>query len=389
MKKLIFLFLILFSIQVTASIITNNIKMQFSPDGMMATYYLLYDDVSSNNFNSGITIYDKNGNVYLYNEQINGIKSYQMICFKKKIIIISTQEGCSVNDKLYVAYRVTKKGLKKLNEKLVAYANIEEAGSNYLGVKQYDGVHFGLEEYDLKLKKLLNKVPLVSDAVSLICKGKFAAVYNAEVNSYIVRLFKKGKEFTTHSIYNYSSLVTWTIIDKKGGLLYWYEYMPYGCNTNTAVTYVNRKGKKIFELKYFDGIPLRWNVLAWNCKNYLYVSNCETNEIIVYKIGKEVKKVNSLIYDSNKTCRVSLNGNKVIVIYTDNKFPKTHFVIYDRSLKKTFYTSKEYDSIIVLDDCVMVCMNYIYDGVGNIIGANVYTIKNGKEIGKQYINMNF
>lgn len=379
---------IIFCLTGFTAIVTNNINSIYSPEGMMAVYYTLHDDVEGKIYNSGFIVYDRKGKEYLRDDTTIGkIYFIPLIFVKKRIIIVSNNYPSNSNS--IIAYRVTKDGLKKINE--IIEDKSLQFYSNKKGIAIYryeDPDKYGLKVYDINLKKLINNIPIDDYRVYALSDAKRVMTYRNELNKNIITIYKKGKKVMEYIIDEISGKSFGYIIDKKNNIFYRYSDNGSICMSNAFATYMKKNGKKVFELQKYEDQPVLFTHLSYDDNKYLYIRDCVNNEVIGYKIGKAVEKVGIINDLTNGTVRVSSRGKKVYVFYEDNSTFEKYFRIYDKKLSKIFYTSAQYDNIYLLDDSTVVCETYFYNG-GKIDMVYTDIIKNGKIIAQhQYKNPN-
>ena len=263
---------------------------------------------------TGITIVDKKGEKIIDNVTPSEVgNQYFALAFDGKSLLVYNQE----NSKLLV-YKV-KKGLTLLNEQTLE--NVIDGviyGSRIYAYQMRftmppNTERIGVSVYDKKLKKLIYSMPLENYFLQTqdIGRQNFTRfqerTYTLNITSY-----KKGKKLSEHNV---ALPITGTIAycnDAKGGLLYWSRYKDGLDYINSALTYIDSKGKVVFSDKELADAGNKWNYADYSLKNlYVAVDNGANHKIYSYKISRKMKKTGE--DEISNFSRIRSYGKNVVV----------------------------------------------------------------------------
>ncbi len=370
MKK-ITLILIALTISISsnlfASIETNRIITYPAPNGSVVLQYQLRDTVTFDLFSRPTTIIDKKGNKLIDLVSIENLSDYHHVYFDGKILVIYTTDGVSAGQIKVIAFKVSKKGLKKLNEKVFDDAKYAHSYGKLIVVTLSPGGQTDLMVFNNKLSKKLFEIP-ASDF------NTYEAYPNGVIpqttvigDQRIIKYTKKGKPLSQHSIPIPAEGDILFRLDDKGGLLYWVQTGFWGALTNSPVTYIDHKGKKILDNVTLDGIPTDWYVVGWNTK-YLYVVDSDETKVFIYKIGKITAKVNEINDVPFKD--LILEKSKV---YSLTKAAGFSIVSeYDKTMVKKKWNSPNYFHLDYAGKGVFMGKNTVANGLGRDVTLKVF-----------------
>ena len=347
---------------------TNDIKRTSAPNGSLLLEYKLFDTVASEFFAGPTTIIDKKGVKIVDLVRIEGLSNYHSVYFDGKLLLIETKDGLLAGQIKVISFKVGKKGLKKLNEIVFDDAKYAHAFGELIVVTLSPGGATDIIVYNNKLSKKLFEIPSSdADVHKTYPNGVVSQSIDIGGNKEVTYT-KKGKPLSQHSIpipaegdlkYRY---------DDKGGLLYWIETGSGGNYTNSPITYVNKKGKKILDNAVLDGIPVYWYEYGWNTK-YLYLKVPVQSKILVYKIGKNTVKVNES--DAAPVNDLTLEKSKVYVV---SKEPGGDMKVteYDKNMEKEKWDSPYYNNVDYVSKGVFQGTDRQTSGTGKDITVTIF-----------------
>jgi len=383
MKKTILIstaLLILIVSNLFASVETNSIKHTSAPNGFLLLEYKLYDNSMLEFLTGPTTILDKKGVKIVDLVRIEGLSNYHSVYFNGKILVIETKEELLAGQIKVIAFKVGKKGLKKLNEEVFDDAKYAQTSGELIVVTLSPGGQTDIIVYNNKLSKKLFEIPS-SDADVHETYPNGVVSQSIDTNGQKeVTYTKKGKPLSKHSIpipaegdlrYRY---------DDKGGVLYWIETGSGGNHTNSSITYVDKKGKKVLDNAVLDGIPVYWYEVGWNTK-YLYIKVAGQSKILVYKIGKNTIKVNEsdavpmndLILEKSKVYVESKSGGG------DMKAAE-----YDKKMEKEKWDSPYYGTVDYVSKGVFQGTDRQTSGTGKDITVTIFKGKKNIAVHNYY-----
>ncbi len=150
-------------------------------------------------------------------------------------------------------------------------------------------------------------------------------------------------------------------------MLYWFLIGQ----SNTPITYLNKKGKKVpesFEIN--DTVGTNWFSLAWSGKN-LYVGDLGNSKILAFKISKKSAFLNSIAAEPFLS---TVNPDKSKVFISNFAAPQKAFAsCYDKNLKSQKWKSGFFDYTAYLGK------NVYEGGVGNGTNTTVTIFKSDKK----------
>jgi hypothetical protein len=317
----------------SADVVTNYIQYFPAVDGSLALQVSLYDTVSSHDYSGALTIFDKHGNKFFDEYRLGGFTNYIIAHFTGKHLLQSTYEGVPANHGKYILYKVTGKGLSKVNEKVVEHALHGRIYKSFIGIDQVYLSSYGFTAFNKSLKKQLYSLPLSSFHLLVISGKGIIQAHMINASGSTVKYYKRGRQFAEHSVSAPAEGYLVFMTDTKGGLLHWNTIGTLPFTTNLPMTYVTAKNIIQAENIILEGAEKDWRTFYWNGK-YLYVLNYHTNSLAAYKITKTAVKMGEYA-DPNMTPMV-IDGSRVFVLVHDAG--DVGYMEFDKNLRKIKWT---------------------------------------------------
>ncbi len=279
----------------------------------------------------GFSITDKKENKKVENKPLEGIgNDTEIEDYNGKQVLVYDWENIKL-----VLYGVKKNAFVKVGEQEIK--DFDDAwfeGSEIYITLDDDQKKEGLKVFDKKLKKEKWSDPLDYGYHYVVSKGLTAReVWTGENLKIICR--KKGKKkVSEHNLTEPPGYYLKYEIDKKGGVLYWTKISI----TNSPLTYLDRKGKKIADNKSMTDVGDIWRFRSSDGKT-LYVSQDNTSSnfvVYAYKL-KGMKKLGQLNIDVPKIgslYSVTVDKKVYVVSKYSDSIKKYGAHIYDKRLKK-------------------------------------------------------
>jgi hypothetical protein len=336
------------ALSASADIVTNLIQSFPAADGKLALLVHLLDTDTSNHLAGSLTIFDKDNNKIVDEPHLGGYADYIITHFTGKRLLQRTPEGVASNQFKFILYKLTRKGLVRMNEQVVTDSFMGYIHKSYISIMQTPSGSHGCTVFNASFKKLLYSIPMLP-----------GPLYDSWGNGVMVRVFtsnavetityyKKGTILATHVLPALSNGFYNIRQDSKGGLLYWISIGPMNSYTNLPVTYLTAKGQKKPDNASLQDAAVYWRVNSWDGK-YLYIHNPGTDSNIVYKLTKKADKLGDVIVSN----RVNTLVDKSKVYFFINDGCGYGIVEYDRKLSKKKWT----------DPCTPGSLVYMGNGV--------------------------
>lgn len=365
---IIALVIVAISSNLFAVIETNKIFAVPAQNGSIVLDYLFYDTCTLEYFSGPTTILDKKGNKLLDFVRIENLSNYHAIYFDGKILVIKTEDEVTSDQVRILAFKVSKKGLKKLNDITFDDAKHAKAYGKLIGIHLHTPGLTGLAFFNNKLSNKLFEIPLSTTKKDMVYPNGIIAEVSDSGGNEIVKYTKKGKPLYQHSIPQPATGDLRYEFDDKGGLLYWVRTGSGGNYTNSPLTYVNGKGKKILDNSTLDGVPIYWYVVGWNTK-YLYLKANGESKVLIYKIGKKTAKVNE---SSDPPMNdLTLEKSKVYNVTKDG-LGNEKVAEYDKTMSKKKWESPYYDHLDFLGKGVFWGQDKVDNGTGYDITDTIF-----------------
>jgi len=284
-------------------------------------------------YTNGFSITDKNEIKKVENKPLEGIGNNTYIeDYNGKQVLVYNWDNI-----MLVLYGVKKDVFVKIGEQEIKnfYDAWFEGSEIYIELEN-DQYKEGLKVFDKKLAKEKWADPLANGYLDVVSKGLTAReVWTGDVVTITYR--KKGKKIVSeHSLTEPTDYRLEFITDKKGGVLYWTRISI----TNSPLTYLDRKGKKIVDNKSMTDVGNFWSFESFDGKT-LYVSkeNNSSNYVFyAYKL-KGMKKLEqqNIVLPQNGNIYRTYFGKKTYIIpkYKNSVFKNVYGAyIFDKKLKK-------------------------------------------------------
>ncbi len=281
-------------------------------------------------YSDGFTITDKKENKKVENKPLEGIENNTDIeDYNGKQVLTYDWDS-----KKLIVYGVKKDAFVRVGEQEIK--NFYEAwfeGSEIYIYLDTDHGDEGLKVFDKKLKKEKWTEPLGFGYLYVVCKGlTMREIWTGNDVKIICR--KKGKKDVSE--YDLTAPPDYWPefhIDKKGGVLYWIRQS----NTNSPITYLDRKGKKIIDNQSLTDVGNVWEHESSD-GNTLYVSKeiSPSNFVFyVYKL-KGLKNLGQQNIDMPKSGSFNTTVNKNVYVIPNYFDGKRNYAVhvFDKKLKK-------------------------------------------------------
>jgi hypothetical protein len=202
-----------------------------------------------------------------------------------------------------------------------------------------DNTKEGLKVFDKKLKKEKWTELLAEGDLDIINKGLTARKVWKD-NNLTITCKKKGKKnVSKHNLTEPFGYNLNYIIDKKGGVLYWLTETAT-MKTNSPLTYLDRKGKKVVDNLTMTDVGNIWTYENFDGKT-LFIRKKDSNTIYtfyVYKL-KGLEKLGQQVITIPQSGGISYTsfGKKVYIIPTYYKWDSGNnyaAYVFDKKLKK-------------------------------------------------------
>ena len=242
----------------------------------------------------GLNIYDrKNTGVVLNAQPDDAGTQYMLLDYDGKQVLLYNQ----ITQKVLL-YRLTKQGLTKVGETVVADVTGGKMQGSYIYINQglsegFDIIQFpsAVQAFDKRLKKLKWQLPYEKGPIYLHTKTGY--VYRHYTGPYTQEIvgYKKGKEQNrSHIDYSFTGL-TQVQTDPIGNMLYWYEHGPHPFRTNSPLTYISRKGEELFSNQTLPDVGNTWAFGGFEKKRMYVVRPNGTEQIATgYKFSKTISQ---------------------------------------------------------------------------------------------------
>jgi hypothetical protein len=336
------------TLSVSADIVTNLIQSYPASDGKIALLVHLLDTDTSNHLAGSLTIFDKNNNKIVDEPHLGGYSDYTISHFTGKRLLQRTPEGVASNQNKFILYKLTRKGLVKMNEQVVNDAFVGHIYKSYITVMQVQGGSHGYTVFNSSLKKTVYSIPILPGPVFDLWGNGVIYRFATSNGTMTVTYYKKGELLATHFLPSLPDGIYNTRQDSKGGLLYWISIGPMSSLTNLPVTYLTAKGQKKPDNVSLQDAAVFWRANSWDGK-YLYINIPGTDSTIVYKLTKKAGKMGDVIVSN----RVNTLVDKSKVYFFINDGCGYGLVEYDRKLSKKKWT----------DPCTPGSLLYMGNGV--------------------------
>ena len=279
---------------VSADIITNFFQPFCASDGSCGLLVHLFDTVTSNRWKGSLTIFDKNNNKLVDEPHLGGYSDYIISSFTGKRLLQRTSEGLLSNQCKFILYKVTRKGLKKINEQIVNNAISATICKSFIPIFIFYPGSNGFTVFNNSFKKVLYTIPPQSAQMFVIPDKGIIVAHSLSASGITTKYYKHGKLFAEHPLPVPPEGFYTIRIDPKCGLLYWLTIGPFLSPTNLPLTYVDAKGSKKCDNVSLPDAEVDWRSLFWNGK-YLYILNQHAQSIVVYKLTKTAVKIGEVV----------------------------------------------------------------------------------------------
>lgn len=280
----------------------------------------------------GFTITDKKKKIIVNNQPLEGAGNKAHIeDYNGKQILVYDYE----TEKL-ILYYVRKDRFDKGKSQTVKDFKCAKFTGSEIYARQYFSFLEGLKIFDKNLKKEKWEDPLTYGSVNLVSRGvSERKVWNGD-NLKITCKKKGDKILTENTLNKQSGQILYTVSDKYGGLLYWVRMS----NTNYGLTYIDRKGKKIFDNKLLPEAGATWTLQKFDGKTLYVTENRVTNIFVyLYKLRnlKFLRKQSIVIYNGWVDSSTIDTKAYIMPAKLDNGKQYSAY-IYDRKLKKLIWS---------------------------------------------------
>jgi len=240
------------------------------------------------------------------------------------------------SNKLYL-FGIKKGVFVKVGEQTIVNFSSTSFEGKEIYVKTRDGSSYpskyGIQIFDKKLKKVKWSEALAKGSIEVIRKGLTARKVRTGDNLKITCRKKGKKVVAEHNLTEPSGSWIAYRFDKKGGILYWSQKD----DTNSPLTYLDRKGKIIVDNQSIPDVGNVWSLRGFDGKTF-YVSKevSPSNYVFyVYKL-KGMKKLGQQNFDYPKTGRLPSTVNKKVYCFPYYYGSETMYAVYvfDKKLKK-------------------------------------------------------
>ena len=314
---------------VSADIITNFFQPFCASDGSCALLVHLYDTVTSNHCKGSLTIFDKNNNKLVDEPRLGGYSDYTISDYSSKCLLQRTSEGLLSNQCKFILYKVSRKGLKKINEQVVNNAAFATIKKSFIPVYNFYPGSNGFTVFNNTLKKVLYYIPPQPAQMFVLSDKGIIVAQFVSASAIKTKYYKRGKLFAEHQLPMPSEGGYTIRFNPKCGLLYWLTIGPFLSPTNLPLTYVDAKGTKKCDNVSLPDAEIDWRSLFWNGK-YLYILNQHAQSIVVYKLTKTAVKIGEVVEPDHMATTV--DGSFAYLFINDGS--GNGLVAYDCKLKK-------------------------------------------------------
>ncbi len=274
----------------SADAVTNYVTAYTASDGSLALLVTLYDTTTSNLLKGPLTIFDKNNNKIVDVPRLGGYSTYDIAHYTGKHLLQFTTEGVAPFQRKFILYKITSKGLKKINVQVVDYALIGQIFKSLIVIYLQNVSQNGITTFNSSLKKVLYSIPYAA-VTMIVLPGKDIIVSVAfDGLSLKVVYYKHGKKFAEHYLPVPAQDSLFYKTDTKGGILYWHLIGPPSSPTNLPLTYVTAKNNVKCKNAILQDADVYWHGIVWNGK-YLYIRNDQSKSYAAYKITKSAVKM--------------------------------------------------------------------------------------------------
>jgi hypothetical protein len=362
-KKILFITIALLSLTAFnsfAAITTNFIDSFSAPNGSIIIYVNVFDTTTFKSYISSLKIVDKK-NKTLFDGPLNEKFSW-IVHFDGKIALF-----INGTDQKIASYKLKGNSFDQLNKLEIPNINNAYVEGKIACIFTSSGLSSGLKAYNTILSKKMFEIPESNQQFVDIFANGVVAQSKKSVGSETITYTKKGKPLSVHDVIIPTGAVLQKEVDQYGGLLYWFLIGQ----SNTPITYLNKKGKKVpdsFEIN--DIVGTNWLSLAWSGKN-LYVGDLGNSKIFAFKIGKKSAFLNSIAIEPFFSI-VRLDKSKVFISNFTTPL-KAFASSYDKNLKSQKWKSGFFDYTAYLGK------NTFEGGVGNGNNTTVTIFKNDKK----------
>ncbi len=293
-------------------------------------------------YSDGFSITDKKENIKVENKPLEGIGNNTDIeDYNGKQVLTYDWDS-----KKLIVYSVKKDTFVKIGEQEIK--DFYEAWFNGSEIYIYLNNNFGKEGlivFDKKLKKEKWTEPLANGYLDVVCKGLTAREVWTGNDAKITCRKKGGKDVSEFNLTEPTDYWLEFYIDKKGGVLYWIRQS----NTNSLITYLDRKGKKIIDNQSLTDVGNVWEHESSDGKT-LYVSKevSPSNFVFyVYKL-KGMKNIGQQNIDLPKSGSLSTTVNKKVYVIPNYFDGVSHYAahVFDKKLKKEQWNENYAEGII-------------------------------------------
>jgi len=356
-KKFLFIaivFLSLSALYSSAAIVTNFVSHYAAPNGSILIYVSVFDTITFNSYISSLKIIDKK-NKTLFDGQLSGQYNW-IVDFDGKSAVFTNGSENKI-----ASYKLKGKSFELINELLISNFSHAHVAGKILYVFTFSGLNTGLTAYNKTLSKTLFEIPSSNRQFLKEFANGVVAQSDKSIGIEAITFTKKGKSYSTHNIAIPTGSFLQKEVDQKGGVIYWFN----NGITNSPVTYLNKKSKKIPDNFQLDSeVGIAWSAQAWSGKNF-YVGNSDNTKIYVFKIGKKSALLNS-IQGEPFSSSVVLDKSKVFI---DNYATINNAYVsnYDKNLKSQKWKKSGFDYVDYLG-------NAAFEGGIFIGGTNTITI---------------
>ena len=285
-KKFLFIaiiFLSLSALNSSAAIVTNSISHYAAPNGSILIYVSVFDTTTFKSYISSLKIIDKKDKT-LFDGQLSGQYGWIVDFDGKSAVFINGSEH------KIASYKLKGNSFEQINELLISNLSSAHAAGKILYVFTFSGLNTGLIAYNKTLSKKLFEIPSSNRQFLDVFANGIVAQSDKSIGAETITFTKKGKSYSSHNITIPTGSLLQKEVDQKGGVIFWFNIGI----TNSPITYLNKKSKKIPDNFQLDGeVGTDWAAQAWNGKNF-YVGNSDNTKIYVFKIGKKSALLNNI-----------------------------------------------------------------------------------------------
>jgi len=283
-----------------------------------------------------------------------------------KTLLLSQKDGDKVK---LIAYKVSKKGLKKANEQSIENFQAANMDKSMIYVAKNNGTQGGMQAFDKKLKKERWSLPMEEGQI-IFCSGRFSSgkfstgkfatgkfqtgrfesgkymgdgvfcreKFEKDSSNAEITIYKKGKVKKAHSI-ELSAETGWFgyAPDTKGGIAYFTSVN----DVNSSVKYIDKKGNEKLNFTPANIIQKNWNAL-FNGRNIFIVESLGNDgNIHAYQFGKKSKFLNKQFVSNLKTETVFTDRKYVWATtfkwLNQSPWEEWSFNVFDTKLQKELF----------------------------------------------------